>query len=323
MAKLHLIESRHDIEIAKIIVNQLQQFGHTVSWDINYLVPGVEWKYSLKEAIIACDGVIALITENCVTEVTGISVHISSQWMAADIGAARAYGKFIIPVIIGPNVRIPGLIDDIFSIIEPEVTNTTEICRKINEATKILAAKNKEESDLNLPAGYQHLASAVVKSQKDYPFSKSVFVMMKFPDQASMDSKQVNMLTEIWDELGKILNTYGLTARRADKKAYHDQMWENICVYMLGCKYGIAILEDRAAEELNPNVTLEYGFMKAMNRNVVLFRDINFKHDRADLTGKLAKSFEIDENGELNKPMFIKAVQDWLIDEGISPISSL
>jgi hypothetical protein len=147
--------------------------------------------------------------------------------------------------------------------------------------------------------------------------------MMKFPDPEVLNDKQNKMLTDIWDELVKVLSTYGLTARRADKKAYHDQMWENICIYMLGCRYGIAILEDRAAEELNPNVTLEYGFMKALNRNVVLFRDINFKHGRADLTGKIAKSFEIDENGELNTSTFIKAVQDWLIDEGIAPISSI
>ena len=34
--------------------------------------------------------------------------------MAADIGAARALGKFVIPVIIGEGVRIPARVDDIF-----------------------------------------------------------------------------------------------------------------------------------------------------------------------------------------------------------------
>jgi hypothetical protein len=53
-------------------------------------------------------------------------------------------------------------------------------------------------------------------------------------------------------------------------------------------------IQDNAAEGLNPNVTLECGFMKALNRNVGLFKDASFKHDRADLTGKLSKSFEID-----------------------------
>jgi hypothetical protein len=131
------------------------------------------------------------------------------------------------------------------------------------------------------------------------------------------------MLQDIWDELDKVLHAYGLTARRADKKTYHDQMWENICVYMLGCKYGVAILEDRAAKELNPNVTLEYGFMKAFNKNVVLFRDINFNHDRADLIGKIAKPFEVDTQGVLNKDSFRKAIEEWLVDEGIQKINNI
>lgn len=105
MAKLHLIESRYDIGIAQILVNELQQLGHTVSWDLNYLVPGEEWKRSLKEAIVCCDGLVAVLTENSVTPFNGISSHVSSQWMAADIGAARAYGKFVIPVIME---RMPG-----------------------------------------------------------------------------------------------------------------------------------------------------------------------------------------------------------------------
>lgn len=321
MAKLHLIESRHDIEIAQALVKELELLGHTVSWDLNYLVPGEEWKRSLKEALISCDGLVALLTENSVTAFNGISTHVSSQWMAADIGAARAYGKFIIPVIMGKKVIIPALIDDIYTIIEHDTLKTREIAAKINEATKIHIAKKSQESLLNLPFGYQHLASAITKFHQDGQYDKSVFVMMKFPDQTTMDIKQSDMLTEIYDELVKILATYRLNVRRADKKSYHDQMWENICIHMLGCKYGICILEDRAAQELNPNVTLEYGFMKALNRNVVLFRDINFKHDRADLTGKLSKSFEIDDEGKLNKQTFTKSIQDWLIDEGIPPIT--
>ena len=61
---------------------------------------------------------------------------------------------------------------------------------------------------------------------------------------------------------------------------------------MLGSRFGMAILEDCVQQELNPNIALEYGFMKALNRTVALFRQLNFKHDRADLTGKLAKTFE-------------------------------
>jgi hypothetical protein len=270
----------------------------------------------LKEAVHACDGLVAVLTKNSVTS----SAVVSSQWMAADIGAARAYGKFIIPVILGEDAVIPELIDDIFTIIEKDTSRIREIAIKIDKATNTHLDKKAKESELNLPMGYQHLAPAILRFQQDTAYDKSVFVMMKFPDPQTMNPTYCTLLTDIWEELVLVLSTYGLTARRADKKTYYDQLWENICVYMLGCRYGIAILEDRAAQELNPNVALEYGFMKANNAGVVLFRDVNFKHDRADLTGKLSKPFVIDEKGTLNKPTLTNAVQDWLLDIGIPPI---
>jgi 6-phosphogluconate dehydrogenase (decarboxylating) len=81
---------------------------------------------------------------------------------------------------------------------------------------------------------------------------------------------------------------------------------------MLGCKFGIAVLEDRVATELSPNVALEYGFMKAMNKRVGLFRN-------ADFSGKLAKTFEIDSAGALNVGSLKTAIEAWLLDVGVSP----
>lgn len=317
MAKLHLLESKHDTEIAEKLVGMLEKLGHAVSWDMNYLVPGMEWKRSLKDAVANCDGLVALFTKNCVTD----SV-VSSQWIAADIGAAKAYGKFIIPVILGNDVSIPGLVGDIFTIIEPDETRLKEVAQSVSDAVKVHMTKKAAESELNIPPGYQHLASALLQFDKDYPYDKSVFVMMKFPDKATLNPQQCELLEDIWQELGRVLSVYGLTPRRADKNSYHDQMWENMCVYMLGCRYGIAILEDFAAAELNPNVALEYGFMKANNKNVVLLRDINFKHDRADIIGKIAKSFEI-KDGKLDKAKFTQAIQQWCVDEKIPQIANL
>ena len=118
-------------------------------------------------------------------------------------------------------------------------------------------------------------------------------------------------------------NAYDLKARRADKTEYHDQLWENTCVYMLGSRFGIAILEDRVAEELNLNVALEYGFMKSLNRRVVLIREVSFRHDRADLLGRLSKPFEIDEAGTLKSQSLIESIQAWLLDVGIRQLRRL
>jgi len=52
---------------------------------------------------------------------------------------------------------------------------------------------------------------------------------------------------------------------------------------MLGCDYGVAILEDHVGDEFNPNVALEYGFMLARGSKVVLLKEANFKHTRADI----------------------------------------
>jgi hypothetical protein len=132
-----------------------------------------------------------------------------------------------------------------------------------------------------------------------------------------MTPEDVSLLEDIWSVVDRTVGAYGLKARRADKKSYHDQLWENVCIYMLGSRYGMAILEDRVAAELNPNVALEYGFMRAMSRQVALLREIRFKHTRADLTGKLAISFEIDDFKRLRQDTLSNAIRDWFLDLGI------
>ena len=315
MAQLHVLESSRDHDEAGRIIDQLTACGHAVSVDYNFLKPGVEWKQALAEAVAAADGLVVVLSPNSVDIQSG---KITSQWIAADIGAARAAGKFVIPILVGAGLPIPTLVDDLFAARVHDVNDRPRLQKVVGEVCEAIEAHVKQRQSrfaLGLPVGYQHLASAVLRCRQDTPYDESVFVMMKYPDPGAMDPPQCRLLTDIWTTLCQTLATYGLTARRADKKTYVDQLWENVCVYMLGCRYGIAVLEDRAANELNPNVTLEYGFMKALNRSVALLRDMNFKHDRADLTGKLAKPFEIDADGMLRTETLQQAVSDWLVDQ--------
>ena len=143
--------------------------------------------------------------------------------------------------------------------------------------------------------------------------------MMKFPDPGTMKDDQVKLLERIYEVTGAVLGAHGLKARRADKKAYRDDLWDNLCVYMFGSRYGLAILEDRGKSEMNPNVALEYGFMKALNRRVGLLREMNFQHDRADLTGKLARPFTVHDEFNLDEDSLKKGLATWLMDCGIPP----
>jgi hypothetical protein len=315
VARVYITHKGEDRPLAIQLGDVLKKLGDSVSIDNQFLVPGQEWKLEIRQAINAADGIVALISEHTMVQGTQNILH---QWIASEIGAARGSGKFVIPVMMDEIWPVPPLIDDLF-VLYPRSREIEAIGRDVHEAIQKHMSNRARDQGLFLPAGYEHLASAVRMFREDFSYEQWVFVMMKFPDPNSMDASHCKMLEDIWNVLRGVLSTYGLQARRADKKDYLDNIWDNLCVYMLGSKYGIAILEDRVAAETNPNVTLEYGFMRALNRKVALFREASFRHDRADLTGKLSKSFEISESLVLNEDKLKVALQGWLIDLGIPP----
>ena len=133
-----------------------------------------------------------------------------------------------------------------------------------------------------LPPGYTHLSFQCEEFFYDNPnYSKNIFIMMKF-------DKTNNYLKETEKELRNILTRNGYNPLRADNKMYMKDrdMWNNVCVYMLCCKQGIAILENYSKQEYNPNVGIEYGFMRALDKRVLLLTDEEFPSERADIVGK-------------------------------------
>jgi nucleoside 2-deoxyribosyltransferase len=89
---------------------------------------------------------------------------------------------------------------------------------------------------------------------------------------------------------------------------------------MLGCDYGIAILEDRVGNEFNPNVALEYGFMLARGSKVVLLKEANFKHIRADILATIPAPFSINQEHVVDTHSVRNAISDWLsVDLGLAP----
>jgi hypothetical protein len=60
---------------------------------------------------------------------------------------------------------------------------------------------------------------------------------------------------------------------------------------LVGCQRGVAIIEDKYLPELNPNVAMEWGWMKGMGRDVLFLREEDFKHERADWKGLVDYTF--------------------------------
>ena len=145
--------------------------------------------------------------------------------------------------------------------------------------------------DFFLPPGYQFLQEECSRFFQDHPnFNKNIFIMTRF-------SPGNKLLEKLDNTIRVILKSYGLNPVRADDKMYmrDRNLWNNVCVYMNCTKYGIAILEDRIADEFNPNVALEYGFMRALNKPTLLLADVGFRNLRADVIGTLRETFDITD----------------------------
>jgi hypothetical protein len=129
---------------------------------------------------------------------------------------------------------------------------------------------------------------AFMAFRRDHPdYDRNVFIMMSFAGEPS--------LAKVWTELSAVLKSHGLRALRADQKTYGKsrQIWDNLITYMHGCRYGIAVLEQETADDFNPNVALEYGFMRALGKNVLLLKEKRFRKIRADILGTIWMEFDV------------------------------
>lgn len=124
---------------------------------------------------------------------------------------------------------------------------------------------------------------------RDGSYDKSVFVMSKFPSGLGTKDQQ---LARVLDVVSDGIAAAGFTPRIArGPKRYHDGLWDNVELHLLGCRQGVAIVEDSYLDELNPNVTMEWGWMRGMGKAVLFLVEESFSRSRADIGGLLEESF--------------------------------
>ena len=62
----------------------------------------------------------------------------------------------------------------------------------------------------------------------------------------------------------------GYRPQLAAETKLHPNLWENVeCQMLYACARRIAIVEDRFNPKLNPNVAMEWGWMRAMKKPVL------------------------------------------------------
>jgi hypothetical protein len=135
--------------------------------------------------------------------------------------------------------------------------------------------------------GYEALQPMLDAFSGDHPrFERNVFIAMRF--------RGTEQFVEIDRALRESFAKYGLTGLRADDKMYavDGDLWNNVCVYMMGCKYAVCVFEEIDEREFNPNVGIEYGFLRAMNRQVLLLKEQRVPTMPTDMIGKMYRSFD-------------------------------
>lgn len=181
----------------------------------------------------------------------------------------------------------------------------------IVDAECVELAKRAVVARLQLPQGYQHFARFLPAFLADHPDPEcSVFLMMRF--RPGPQYQEIHMA--IRDELAH----YGLKVLRADDKDYTGDLWENVALHMLGCRYGIAVFEEIDQREFNPNVALELGFMMALNKRCLLLKDQRMPRMPTDIVGKLYREFDTYKISDTIKA----SIRRWATDLGLTATSS-
>lgn len=136
--------------------------------------------------------------------------------------------------------------------------------------------------------------------------NKVAFIMMQFGKTKAHD--------EIVNAIRSVLDSHGIRGVKADDKQYHDDLFYNVITYLYGCRFSIAVFERIEAEDFNPNVSFEVGYMFALRKHVCLLKDKTLKTLHTDLVGKLYKVFDPQEPGKT----IPDEISQWLSDKGIA-----
>jgi len=137
-------------------------------------------------------------------------------------------------------------------------------------------------------------------------FEKCVFIMTKFPEGETPQDLQLKKIIATVE--ASVVECGHVPRIASEKPPFHSLLWDNVELYLLGSSRGIAILESKYKPELNPNVAMEWGWMRGMGRQILPLVEKDFGYKRADWGGLIESTFEWDDPAAAVR----QAVKDWL-----------
>lgn len=174
----------------------------------------------------------------------------------------------------------------------PDIRDERDVALKVQIDE---VARKKEQvlrAILTFPPFHDRHRALLDAFHTDGAFDKSVFIMTKYPDGAQPNEAG---LQKVIDVVKQAVLRCEHVPRLALDRDYHRGLWDNVELYLLGCTRGIAIVESKYRPELNPNVAMEWGWMRGMGRDVLYLVEKSFDQRRADWGGLIEYEFAWDE----------------------------
>lgn len=150
------------------------------------------------------------------------------------------------------------------------------------------------------------ISNSLAQFKSNYPQPRQTgFIVMRF----GTTTTHKRILKALQDTLKSV----GLIGVRADEGQYHDALYYNILTYIYGCGFGVCVFERLESDQFNPNVSLEIGYMLALNKPVCLLKDKTLNVLHSDIVGHLYRNFD-PQDPEDTIP---SALVGWLRDKRI------
>lgn len=110
---------------------------------------------------------------------------------------------------------------------------------------------------------------------------------------------------KLLDEVSEATSIPLVTAEHGE---FDGRLWANVQCYMHACKFAIAVFEDAEDRGYNPNVALEVGYLKAIEKPTLLMKSSSLDVMSADLLERLYIPYDPSGDGEATK----KHIVDWI-----------
>ena len=110
------------------------------------------------------------------------------------------------------------------------------------------------------------ITDSLVRFRQDFPDSAQVaFIMIEYSE-----TKPHNAITK---SIKDALKAHGVIGVLAKDTMYQENLEYNILTYLYGCGLGVAVFERILNEKINPNVSLEVGYMLALNKPICYLKE--------------------------------------------------